>query len=91
MYPLTSFPKKLPFEMVIAALICTAFINVIMTLWCGLLVCIGTRWNSFGEWESEGKEFWSFFLAAPIGLLVAYWKNNDSLNEPPRPEGRGIL
>jgi hypothetical protein len=80
-YPLTSFPKKSPFEMVVTALICTAFINIIMVPWGWLLTFVGEYWISFGEWEPIGREFWSFLIAVPIGLLVTYWRNNDSLNK----------
>ena len=67
--------------MVVTALICTAFINVIMVPWGWLLVFIGEHLFSVGEWEPVGREFWSFLIAVPIGLLVTYWKNNDSLNK----------
>jgi hypothetical protein len=52
-----------------------------MVPWGRCLVFVGTRWISFGKWESVVREFSSFLLAVPIGLLITYWKNNDSLNK----------
>ena len=80
-YPLTSFPKRSTFEMVITALICTAFINIIVVPLGWLFVLAGAHWLSFGSWEPTGREFWSFLLAVPIGLVATYWRNNDTLNK----------
>jgi len=78
-YPLTSFPKKSAFEMIVMALICTTFINIITVPWYWLVGMAKARWVSFAWLELFGREAWSFLFSVPIGLLLAYWQNNDSL------------
>jgi hypothetical protein len=80
-YSLTSFPKKSEFELVIIALIYTVIINSFVEVISWLLIAIGNKSFSIGEWNPTVKVLWSVFFALLFGLLLSKFYNNDILHK----------
>lgn len=72
MFGLTSHPKPSQFERLIQALILTAIVQSLMPLAESLHEC----WFTTTKY-SEHRELWSIVFALLIGLLLAFFVNND--------------
>ncbi len=79
-YGLTSYPKPSQFERVVQAMIFTLFTQVSVNVVEFTLKAIGYYWK-IGGWTEKTNLFWSFIVALLIGLLSAYFANNDKLHK----------
>src|SRR5215470_17898643 len=79
-YSLTSFPKRSEFEAVVIALIHTIIIKVLVKIPEIVCVALGNL-VTIGEWTQLSETAFSLIIAAGIGLLWAYFYNNDSIHK----------
>lgn len=86
-YGLTSYPKPSQFERVVQAMIFTLFTQVSVNGVEFTLKGIGRFWK-VGEWTDKTNLSWSFVNALLIGLLSAYFANNDKLHKFLRGDSR---
>ncbi|MGC0826625.1 DUF6338 family protein [Pantoea agglomerans] len=72
----TAYPKPSQFERVIQALIFTVFIQASLFFIEPLLIWVGKLY-SFGPWNADAKNFWSYLSAVTIGVIFSKLANND--------------
>ena len=75
-YGLTAHPKTLSFERVVQSLIFTAIIQPV-TSGIGWALNVIGRIVALGTWSDDCRLFWSVLVALAVGLVVAYFANND--------------
>jgi len=77
-YWLSISPKPSQFERIIYAIICSAFISLLVGQLSHLLIWIG-GWYSFGKWSEGAELLWSVIFAFSIGLCLARCEVTNSL------------
>lgn len=77
-HSLTAHPRRSSFEQIIQALIFTAIIQVVVSMFRGLLFWVGEYVPPF-TWTDERAFGFAVFVAAIVGLLFAILANNDWL------------
>ena len=85
-YGLTSHPKPSQFERAVQALIFTFIIQVLVTPLHWLLETMGD-FIALREWDSASEGFASMCLAILLGIVLAYFTNNDSFHKQLRKKG----
>jgi hypothetical protein len=77
-YGLTSHPRPSQFERVVQALIYSLLVGALVALEEKLLIQMGQRY-SLGQWDKSAELLASTLSAVVLGLLFAYFSNNDAL------------
>jgi hypothetical protein len=85
-YGLTAHPKTSSFERVVQALIFTAIVQPITSGIGWALNGIG-QVVGLGAWSEDCRLFWSLLVALDVGLVVAYFANNDRFHSWMRTRG----
>jgi len=79
-YGLTSFPMPSQFERVVQALIFTVFVQATVYIAKGSALLIGRRW-CLAPWTGNCELVSSMVSAILLGLLFAYFANNDKIHK----------
>lgn len=80
-YGLTAHPRREPFERVVEALIFTAIVHAVTTVWCALVALF------FGDVGELAFRVWATIFAFVIGGSFAWSANNDWLHRLLRKAG----
>ncbi len=79
-YSFTSFPKPSQFERVVQALIFTIFVQALVYIVKRALMLVGEKWPIFG-WGLNSDLIWSIVSAILLGMIFAYFTNNDKVHK----------
>ena len=85
-YGLTSHPKPSQFERTVQALIFTFIVQILVTPFHWTLVALGNI-VVLRPWDPISEGFASLFLAILLGVVLAYFANNDSFHKQLRKTG----
>lgn len=79
-YGLTSHPKPSQFERIVQALIFTLVIQLLLPILQWILIGIG-NFLSIGVWSTSAENIVSAIIAVTLGLLLAFFTNNDKFHK----------
>ena len=75
-YNLTAYPKPAPFERVVLALIFTVIVRAVIIITKHISFGI-SNWFVLGQWGNDVELVISILYAISLGLLLAWFVNND--------------
>jgi len=85
-YGLTSHTKPSQFERTVQALVFTFIVQILIPVAEWILLFTG-NFFTLGPWDSTSESITSVFIATALGLLLAYFTNNDGFHKVLRKYG----
>ena len=79
LYALTPNPRPSPFESTVLALIFTILVQAGVVIVREAFLLVGRLW-AFGIWNEDSRLVSSVLFAGVLGLLLAYWRNHDTIH-----------